>query len=81
MLTCARAPGVTPVVLMDFRPARAAFRYSEDGAAWRDSWRRATPPPDGRLFVRLTTSDGAVDIVEVADLADLTPSKAVGGAP
>jgi hypothetical protein len=41
VVTC-QADGPTGVRLVDLRPRRARFSYSEDGVRWRETW-RATP--------------------------------------
>jgi len=86
-------------VLLDLRPRRARFAYSTDGVAWRDAWRPSRPPlgrplaasPEERsVYVRLTTDDGAIQMIErassgrpaLARQAGLDPaSPSLGGSP
>lgn len=64
LLTCAAAGG-TATVLIDLRPTRARFSYSDDAAVWRATARPPrTAAPGRRLYVRLTSDDGTLDIVE-----------------
>ena len=72
VLICA-APGRAPTMLLDLRPRRARFAYSDDGAAWRDGWRPSrlplglpAPPREQSVYVRLTTDDGAIQLIERA---------------
>ena len=86
-LVCPTAPGEADgrpeegeVVLLDLGPGRAAFAYALAGRPWTDRLTaevpRATqggpPAPFPRLWVRLATADGRVEVVEAADL----PSRA-----
>lgn len=64
LLTCARAGGASSV-LIDLRPTRARFSYSDDATTWRATARPPkTATPGRRLYVRLTSDDGTLDIVE-----------------
>lgn len=65
LLTCSADGATEPVVMMDLRPSRARFSYSDDGEHWRNRL-----PSGGaaqgmqRLYVRLATDDGRLDIAE-----------------
>ncbi len=71
ILTCRTTEDGPAIILIDLTPSRGRLSYSEDAVVWRDSWARRSPPATGRLYVRLTSDDGTVDIVEQADLATL----------
>lgn len=64
LLTCA-APGAEAATLVDLRPARGRFAYSADGEHWSAALGEAVARTRGdRLYVRFTSSDGALDIIE-----------------
>lgn len=65
LLTCGRA-GERPRVVLDLSPARGRFSYSDDGAVWRNTagGDRARAASNRKLYVRLTSDDGALDLVE-----------------
>lgn len=67
LLTCSAGRDNPPRTLLDLRPSRGQFTYSEDAVLWRSTWTRRSPPPGRRLYVRLTSLDGRTDIVEVVD--------------
>lgn len=73
LLTCSTGRDNPPRTLLDLRPSRGRFAYSDDAVVWRESWARRSPPPGRRLYVRLTSPDGRVDIVEVVDFEPDTP--------
>jgi hypothetical protein len=84
ILTCRVGDGA-PTVLLDLGARRAAFSYSLDGEVWADRWteRGAAPltgsaaPRERRLFVRLASEDGAVEITGRAssDRPELQPHR------
>ena len=59
------------IVLLDLRPRRASFAYSEDGVRWSDRWSsssRLGAESESRgheraLFIRLSSSDGTEELV------------------
>jgi type II secretory pathway pseudopilin PulG len=72
IVTC-RADGQPATRLVDLRPRRARFSYSEDGRTWRETWRdlpaltaAAQRPRERTVYVRLATDDGRVEVVERA---------------
>ena len=72
VVTC-QADGGPATALVDLRPRRARFSYSDDGLRWRDAW-RDTPeltagiqnPRERAVYVRLATDDGRIEVVERA---------------
>lgn len=67
LLTCSKNPLEDPVLIMDLRPGRGRFSYSNDGEHWRGDLRSTSgAPASSRLYVRLTTEDGRLDIAEEA---------------
>jgi hypothetical protein len=82
LLTCRVGQGPT-AVLLDLGAHSAGFSYSLDGQVWSDRWAEppgSTPvgmatPHERRLYVRLASDDGAVEITGRAssDRPDLQP--------
>ena len=67
LLTCSKNPLEDPVLIMDLRPGRGRFSYSNDGEHWRGDLRSGSrAPAPSRLYVRLTIEDGRLDIAEEA---------------
>ena len=72
VVTC-QADGGPATALIDLRPRRARFSYSDDGLRWRDAWRDAPEltagiqnPRERAVYVRLATDDGRIEVVERA---------------
>lgn len=72
VVTC-QADGGAARSLVDLRPRRARFSYSDDGLRWRDAWRDAPElmagvqsPRERTVYIRLATDDGRVEVVERA---------------
>lgn len=82
VVTCQADVGpATPLV--DLRPRRARFSYSDDGLRWREAWRDAPgltsgtqSPRERTVYVRLATDDGRIEVVERATSGrpDLRPA-------
>ena len=72
VVTC-RADAGPATQLVDLRPRRARFSYSDDGLRWRDAWSDAPAltagvqsPRERTVYVRLATDDGRIEVVERA---------------
>lgn len=65
-LTCGHTRG-EPEVLLELGATRGRFSYSADGRVWRSQLRDV--PAEGALYLRLSTDDGVIDIVEQAAVA------------
>ncbi len=84
VLACRVGQGA-PVALFDLGQRRAAFSYSIDGQIWSDRWAerdggapdRAMEPHERRLYVRLASDDGSLQITGRAssDRPELQPSR------
>ncbi len=84
ILMCAVGQG-TRRTLLDLRPRRASFAYAGNGRGWNSAW--PEPPAFGpgpgavrarRVFVRLATDDGQVEVLDAAGSGrpDLYPATA-----
>ena len=70
ILTCRVGEGA-PIALLDLGDRPASFSYSLDGLTWTDGWSErqgfglspTATPHERRLYVRLASSDGSVEIV------------------
>ena len=73
VVTCQAGAG-PKVTVADLRPRRGRFAYSVDGRVWSERW---SPPPSWaaagvhpvtqqRLFVRLLSDDGHIEVIERA---------------
>jgi len=91
VVTC-QVDGGRETILLDVRPRRAALAYSEDGARWSDRWRadptspfdtidRRAPAAARDVYVRLTTDDGRVTLIERASSGRPGPDLARTPAP